>query len=155
MYRVVAVCNGVVPSCAEEAARDITAAFAAYGDLYQSVRCDWNGAELVLRVESDWDEDGELTADYFQKCVFANARELAPNGGVSIQSVEQVEVESDDSEGTEGEGYELLAHATKLEIQGRVQEALLAYQRVARRCPHTGAGHDARKSIESLRAKIG
>lgn len=59
------------------------------------------------------------------------------------------------SAGTVDEGYELLAEATRLETQGRVQEALLAYQRVADGYAETAAGHDARKSIESLRAKIG
>jgi hypothetical protein len=90
MYRIVAICDGVSPSCGEEAARDITAEFVALGDQYQSVQCEWNGTELVLRAESEWDEGGGLTADFFYKCVFACARELAPNGGVSIQSVEEI-----------------------------------------------------------------
>ena len=51
--------------------------------------------------------------------------------------------------------YELLDAATKLETQGRVQEALAAYQRIAERYSHTAAGQDAQKSIESLRATIG
>jgi len=59
------------------------------------------------------------------------------------------------SAGTEDEGYALLHDATKLETQGRVQEALLAYQRVVDKYSHTAAGLAAQKSIESLRAKIG
>ncbi len=59
------------------------------------------------------------------------------------------------SAGTEDEGYELLHDATNLETQGRVQEALLAYQRIVDKYSHTAAGLDAQKSIESLRAKIG
>lgn len=154
MYRIVATCDGVQPSCGEEAARDITAEFAALDD-YANVQCEWNGSELMLRADSDWDEHGQFTADYFYKCVFACAKALKPTGGVSIQSVEQVEGEADDAIGAEDEGYEILARATRLETQGRVQEALLAYQRVADRYSNTGAGHDARKSIESLRAKTG
>jgi hypothetical protein len=151
MYRIVAICDGVLPSCGEEAAREITAEFAALG-VFQSVRCDWNGAELVLRTESDEDEYGELTADFFYRFVQACAK-LVPNGGVSIESVEEVEG-PDDFAGTEEEGYELLSQATKLEVQGRIREALFAYQRVADRYSHTTAGYDARKSLESLRAKI-
>ncbi|SRR6266849_1181312 len=49
------------------------------------------------------------------------------------------------------EGYELLKKATKLERQGRVQEALAAYQRIVDKYPHTAVGTDAQKSIESLR----
>jgi len=59
------------------------------------------------------------------------------------------------SSGTEDEGFELLDDATKLEAQGRVQEALLAYQRVVDKYSNTAAGQDAQKSIESLRTKIG
>ena len=54
----------------------------------------------------------------------------------------------------EDKGYELLADATKLEVQGRVREAIAAYQRVADRYSHTAAGQDAQKSIESLRVKV-
>src|SRR5215469_16170692 len=53
------------------------------------------------------------------------------------------------SAGTEDEGYELLSDATKLERQGRVQEALAAYQRIVDKYSHTAAGADAQKSIES------
>jgi hypothetical protein len=52
--------------------------------------------------------------------------------------------------GTAEEGYELLADATKLEAQGRVQEAIAAYQRVVDRYSHNAAGNDAKISIENL-----
>lgn len=57
--------------------------------------------------------------------------------------------------GTEDEGYELLSDATNLERQGRVQEALAAYQRIIDTYSHTAAGEDARKSLESLQATVG
>jgi len=90
MYRILAICDGMQPNCGEQAARDITAEFAALGDQYLSAQCEWNGTELVLRADSEWDEQGQLTADYFYKCVLACARERAPTGGVSIESVEKV-----------------------------------------------------------------
>jgi hypothetical protein len=52
-------------------------------------------------------------------------------------------------------GDAALAAATRLETQGRIQEALNAYQRIADDYPGTEAGHDARKSIESLQQKRG
>jgi hypothetical protein len=55
----------------------------------------------------------------------------------------------------EDQAYKLLADATKLETQGRVQEALAAYQQVFDKYPRTSAGQDARKSAESLRATTG
>lgn len=57
------------------------------------------------------------------------------------------------SSGTEDEGYDLLHDATNLETQERVQEALLAYERVAEKYAHTTLGLDAQKSIENLRRK--
>jgi len=52
-------------------------------------------------------------------------------------------------------GYDALAYATKLEMEGRVQEALAAYQKIAESYSATDAGRDAQKSLESLRAKLG
>jgi hypothetical protein len=54
----------------------------------------------------------------------------------------------------EDAAYELLSAAAKLEAQGRVQDALGAYQRIVDTYPSTAGGQDARKSIESLQAKI-
>lgn len=59
------------------------------------------------------------------------------------------------SAGTEDEGYELLQDATRLETQGRIQEALALYQSIANKYSHGGAGKDAQKSIEDLQARTG
>jgi len=49
----------------------------------------------------------------------------------------------------------LLAAATKLEIAGRIHEALAAYQNIAQKYPNTTAGSDAQKSYHSLKTQIG
>jgi hypothetical protein len=51
--------------------------------------------------------------------------------------------------------YEALAEANRLETQGRTEEALVAYQKIIESHPNTGAGHDAQKSLESLKARRG
>jgi Protein of unknown function (DUF2569) len=51
----------------------------------------------------------------------------------------------------EDDGYELLEEATAMETNGRLQEALTAYQQIADKFPNTALGRDAQKSIESLR----
>ena len=56
---------------------------------------------------------------------------------------------------TEDIGYEALACATNLETEGRVHEALAAYQKIAERYPDTAAGRDAKKSHDSLQARLG
>lgn len=55
--------------------------------------------------------------------------------------------------GTQDDGYELLERATRLERKGCVQEALTAYEDIARRYARTSAGIDAQKSLESLISK--
>jgi hypothetical protein len=51
--------------------------------------------------------------------------------------------------------YEALTHGTKLETQGRVQEALAIYQAIIEKYPQSDASKDAKKSIENLQAKLG
>jgi hypothetical protein len=51
-------------------------------------------------------------------------------------------------------GYEAIAIGTRLEMAGRVPEALAIYQKVAEEHPDTDAARDARKCIESLQAKL-
>lgn len=55
----------------------------------------------------------------------------------------------------EARAIALLDEATKLEVRGRVKEALAKYEAVVEKFRGTAASHDAQKSIESLRAKIG
>jgi hypothetical protein len=57
--------------------------------------------------------------------------------------------------GTEDDGYELLERAMRLERKGRVQDALHAYDDIAKKYQHTTAGSDAKKGAESLRRQIG
>jgi hypothetical protein len=51
-------------------------------------------------------------------------------------------------------GYDELEAATRLESQGRLQEAAVSYQLIADRYGGTPAGGDARKSLENLQAKL-
>jgi hypothetical protein len=52
-------------------------------------------------------------------------------------------------------GYEALGYAAQLETKGRVQEALVVYQKIIEKYPDTDASNDAKKSIESLMARQG
>jgi len=55
----------------------------------------------------------------------------------------------------EDAGYDALSEANRLETRGRVEEAIAAYQKIVETHPNTGAGHDAQKSLESLKARQG
>jgi hypothetical protein len=52
-------------------------------------------------------------------------------------------------------GYEALEVATRLETEGRVQEAIAVYESIAQNYPDKPVGHDAQKSLDHLRAKVG
>lgn len=54
----------------------------------------------------------------------------------------------------EGGARELLDAATKLEAQGKVQEALSLYQEAAAKYPETEAGQDALRSMEALKKNL-
>jgi len=55
---------------------------------------------------------------------------------------------------TEDNAYEALSVGTRLETQGRVQEAVAVYQAIIEKYPQTEASKDAKKSIESLRGHL-
>src|SRR5262249_55721879 len=54
----------------------------------------------------------------------------------------------------ENAGYDELELATRLEAQGRIQDAAAAYKSIAERFASTPAGDDARKSLETLQARL-
>ena len=71
----------------------------------------------------------------------------------SYQFVEGVR-ERDNRTTAEDVATKALAYGTQLEIKGRIPEALAVYREVAETFPNTLAGHDAKKSLESLLAKL-
>jgi hypothetical protein len=89
MYRIVAVCHGLglAPSKGEQTARDVTADFATDEDV--SAQCEWNGSDLILRADVDYDEDGVITLDYFRKCIEASCGAVV-GAGVYLESIEEL-----------------------------------------------------------------
>ncbi|HVN98017.1 MAG TPA: hypothetical protein VMT62_16425 [Syntrophorhabdaceae bacterium] len=56
--------------------------------------------------------------------------------------------------GTEEDAYSLLSEAARLEVKGKLDDALFKYQEVVTRFRDTAAGNDAQKSIDILKAKL-
>jgi hypothetical protein len=52
-------------------------------------------------------------------------------------------------------GYAALEYGTKLETQGRVQEALEIYQAIIDKYPRTDAAKDAKNSLDGLKGRLG
>ena len=84
MNRIVVVCHDLPASIGEQTARDVTAEFAVHADWYGTALCEWTGSDLILRAETDCDEDGTLTLDYFRKCIEATVAEGIPATSVRL-----------------------------------------------------------------------
>jgi len=68
-------------------------------------------------------------------------------------TTEEVRYESLEQPPAEEAGYDALEDAIKMEAEGHVEDAMSAYERIARNFPETRAARDALKSIETLKAK--
>jgi hypothetical protein len=53
MFRVTLICHGLPAKSGEEAARNITNEFTNHRKWHDSVRCEWDGTRLVLKLEND------------------------------------------------------------------------------------------------------
>jgi len=71
MIRVVLFCRGVPAAHGAEAATDIAAEFAKHRTWHKNVRCSWDGSQLVLEAENDYDTKGDALAKEFSDCVAA------------------------------------------------------------------------------------
>ena len=58
MYQVILACKGVPVELGPAGALDVVEEF-SHRPCHQNVRCEWNGEELVLYAENDWDEDAK------------------------------------------------------------------------------------------------
>ena len=57
MQRIVLACNGVPAHVAAAAARDITEE-STHRPWHENVRCEWDGSQLVLQADNDFDSKG-------------------------------------------------------------------------------------------------
>ena len=85
MYRIVLACNGVPAHVAAAAARDITEVF-THTPWHQNVRCEWDGSQLVLQADNDFDSNGLALLDEFSDAISA-CIEDGFEGGVNVVSV--------------------------------------------------------------------
>lgn len=71
MYRLKLTCQGVPSAAGLAAASDITQEFVEHRKWFSNVRCLWDGEQLALEADSDFDSDGSALADEFSDCVVA------------------------------------------------------------------------------------
>jgi hypothetical protein len=85
MYRIVLACNGVPAHVGEAAARDITEEF-THRPWHQNVTCGWNGTQLILQADNEFDSKGLALLDEFADAISA-CIEDGFDGGVDVVSV--------------------------------------------------------------------
>jgi hypothetical protein len=88
MYRIVLASACVTANAAEEAARDIAKEFARR-PWHSNVKCEWDGARLVLQADNDFDSNGLALVDEFSDAISAYIKEPL-EGGIDIVSVREI-----------------------------------------------------------------
>ncbi len=72
-YRAVLQCDGVPSAFGAEGAKSITANFAKR-TWHKNATCSWDGNQLTLSVENDFDRDGRAVMDEFSDEISACIR---------------------------------------------------------------------------------
>jgi hypothetical protein len=70
MYRIVLVCEAVPKNAGEAAAREITKEF-THRPWHVNATCTWDGSQLVLQADNDFDSDGLALRDEFSDALSA------------------------------------------------------------------------------------
>ena len=85
MYRVVLVCKSVPADAGAAAARDIVEEF-THRPWHQNVSCEWDGSQLVLQADNDFDSNGLVLLDEFSDAISACLKDTF-DGDIEVVSV--------------------------------------------------------------------
>ena len=85
MYRTALACRGVPAHAGAAGARDIIEEF-AHRSWHRNVNCEWDGAQLILQTDNDFDSNGRALLDEFSDAISA-CIEGRFDGGIEIVSV--------------------------------------------------------------------
>jgi hypothetical protein len=70
MFRIVLICKGVPAHVGAIGARDIAEEF-THRPWHQNVSCVWDGSQLILQADNDFDENGLALLDEFSDSISA------------------------------------------------------------------------------------
>ena len=87
MYRITLACKGVRAQDGTAGALDITEGF-MHRPWHRNVRCEWDGSQLVLRAENDFDADGRALLEEFSDEISACIKEPF-DGDIEVLSITQ------------------------------------------------------------------
>lgn len=85
MYRIVLACSGIPSNEGPRGAESIREEF-THRPWLKNVKCEWNGAQLILQADNDYDSNGKALTDEFSDAISAcisNARD----GAIEVVSV--------------------------------------------------------------------
>jgi hypothetical protein len=85
MYRIVLACKGVPAGAGTAGAHDITEEF-THRPWHENVSCAWDGSQLILQADNDFDSNGLALLDEFSDAISACIRE-GFDGDIEVLSV--------------------------------------------------------------------
>lgn len=85
MYRIVLACSGIPADEGPAGAECIQEAF-AHRPWHTNVKCKWNGSELILQADNDYDSNGLALMDEFSGEISACILD-AGDGDIEVVSV--------------------------------------------------------------------
>ncbi len=85
MYRIILACNGVPAHAGLAGARDITEEF-THRPWHQNVSCQWDGSQLILQADNDFDSNGLALLDEFSDTILACIQD-GFDGDIEVLSV--------------------------------------------------------------------
>ena len=85
MYRIVLGCKGVPANAGAVAARDVSEEF-KHRPWHENVTCVWDGSQLILQADNDFDSDGLALVDEFSDAISACIKD-GFDGDIEIFSI--------------------------------------------------------------------
>jgi hypothetical protein len=85
MYRIVLACSGIPASVGPSGADAIKEEF-THRPWHTNVKCEWNGSQLILQADNDYDSNGRAMMDEFSEAISACIAD-AGDGGIQLVSV--------------------------------------------------------------------
>ena len=85
MYRIVLACRGVPEDVGPVAASDIAEEF-THRPWHKNVSCHWDGSQLILQADNDFDSSGLALLDEFSDAIAATIKD-GFDGGIDVVSV--------------------------------------------------------------------
>jgi len=85
MYRIVLACDSIPTNEGPSGARSIREEFTRR-PWHKNVKCEWNGSQLVLQADNDFDPNGLALTDEFFDAISACIA-VAGDGGILVVSV--------------------------------------------------------------------